>query len=183
MLRVEELRRDAVHRRQRLRLEVVVAQHERRDLVGHVGEQRVALLFSQLAVGHRQPEQDLDVDLVVRGVDAGRVVDRVGIDPAAGLRIFDAPELRAAEVAAFDDDLAAQLATVDAQRVVGAVADLCVGFARCLDVGADAAVVEQVDRRLEDRVHELGRRHAPSPSIASAFATSGVIVIDLALRG
>ena len=74
------------------------------------------------------------------------------------LRVLDAAELRAAEVAAFDDDLAAQLAAVDAQRVVGAVADLRVRLARRLHVGADAAVVEQVDRRLEDRVDELGRR-------------------------
>ena len=72
--------------------------------------------------------------------------------------ILDAAELRAAEVAALDDHLAAQLAAVDAQRVVGAIADLRVRLARRLDVGADAAVVEQIDRRLQDRVDELGRR-------------------------
>ena len=32
-------------------------------------------------------------------------------------------------------------------------------LANGLDVGADAAVVDQVDRRLQDRVDELGRRH------------------------
>ena len=40
------------------------------------------------------------------------------------------PKLRAAEVAAFGDHLAAQLAAVHAHRVVGAVADLRVRFAR-----------------------------------------------------
>ena len=128
-LRVEQLRRDAAGDRQHLRLEIVVAQHQRRDVVGHLGEQRVALLLGELAVGDRQPEQDLDVDLVVGGVDAGRVVDRIGVDAAAGQRVLDAAELRAAEVAAFDDDLAAQLAAVHAQRVVGAVADLRVRLA------------------------------------------------------
>ena len=73
-------------------------------------QQRVALLLGQLAVGDRQAEQDLDVDLVVGGVDAGRVVDRVGVDAPARQRVLDAPELRAAEVAAFGDHLAAQLA-------------------------------------------------------------------------
>ena len=42
-------------------------------------------------------------------------------------------------------------------RVVGAVADVGVGLAAGLDVGADAAVPQQVDRRLEDRVHQLVR--------------------------
>ena len=123
-LRVEQRRRDAVGDRQHLRLEIVVAQHQRGDVVGHLRQQRVALLLRQLAVGDRQPEQDLDVDLVVRGVDAGRVVDRVGVDAPARRGELDAAELRAAEVAALGDDLAAQLAAVDAHRVVGAVADL-----------------------------------------------------------
>ena len=137
----------------------------------------------ELAVGDREPEQDLDVDLVVRGVDAGRVVDRIGVDAPAGQRVLDAAELRAAEVAAFGDDLAAQLAAVDAQRVVGAVADLRVRFARRLDVGADAAVVEQVDRRLEDRVDQLRRRQRVGVDRRAPLATSGVIAIDFALRG
>ncbi len=169
--------------RQHLRLEVVVAQHQRGDVVGHLREQRVALLLGELAVADRQAEQDLDVDLVIGRVDAGRVVDRVGVDAPARARVLDAAELRAAEVAAFDDDLAAQLAAVDAQRVVGAVADLRVRLARRLHVRADAAVVEQVDRRLQDRVDELGRRQRVGVTIASAALTSGVIAIDLALRG
>ena len=96
---------------------------------------------------------------MVRRVDTCRIVDRVGVDAPAGKRELDAPELGTAEVAAFGEDLAAQVAAVDAQRVVGAVSHLRMGFARRLHVGADAAVVDQVDRRLEDRVDELGRRH------------------------
>ena len=158
-LGVEQRRRDAPGDRQHLGLEDVVAQHERGHVVGHLRQQRVALLVSQLAFADGQAEQDLDVDLVVRGVDARRVVDRIGVDAPAGERVFDPPELGATEVAAFGEDLAAQLAAVDAQCIVGAVAHLRMGLAGRLDVGADAAVVDQVHRRLEDRVDELGGRH------------------------
>ena len=50
-LRIEQLRRDAAGHRQHLRLEVVVAQHQRGDVVGHLRQQRIALLLGQLAVG------------------------------------------------------------------------------------------------------------------------------------
>ena len=158
LLRIEEPRRDASRDRQHLRLEIVVAQHQHRDLVGHRGELRVALLLREPALGDRESEQDLDVDLVVGRVHAGGVVDRIRVDPAAGPRVLDAAELRAAEVAAFDDDLAAEIAAVDAHQVVGAVADVGVRLPRRLHVRADAAVVEEIDRRLEDGVHQLGRR-------------------------
>ena len=95
---------------------------------------------------------------MIRGIDACRVVDGVGIDATAGERVFDAAELRAAQVAPFGERLAAELAPVDAQRVVGAVADLRVRLGLRLDIGPDAAVVQQVDRRLEDGVDELRRR-------------------------
>ena len=77
----------------------------------------------------RDAQQDLDVDLVVGGVDAGGVVDRVGVDAHAVQRGLDAAALREAEVAALADHLAAQLAAVDAHRVVGAVADVGVRLA------------------------------------------------------
>ena len=48
------------------------------------------------------------------------------------LRRLDAAQLREAEVAALAHHLAAQLATVDTQRVVGAIADVGVGFAAAL---------------------------------------------------
>ena len=75
------------------------------------------------------------------------------------MRRLDAAALGHAQVAALAHHLAAQLVAVDAQGVVGAVADVGMRFAAGLDVGADAAVPEQVDRRLEDRVHQLVRRH------------------------
>ena len=105
---------------------VVVPEHLGCDLVGHRREQRVALLDRHVAVPHELAEQDLDVDLVVAGVDASRVVDGVGVDPHAGLGGLDAAELGAAEVATLADDPAAQRATVDPDGVVGPVTDLSV---------------------------------------------------------
>ena len=95
---------------------------------------------------------------MIGAIDAAGVVDGVGAHSAAVEGEFDAPELGRAQVAAFAKHLAAQLAAVDAHRVVGAVADRGVGLAGGLDVGADAAVVEQVDRRLEDAADQLGGR-------------------------
>ena len=145
---------------QHLGLEGVVAQYQLADLIGHLRQQAVALLLGHLAVGQGQAEQDLDVDLVVRGVHAGRVVDRVGVESHTRLRGLDAAQLREAEVATLADDLAAQLAAVDAQGVVGAVAHLGMAFAAGLHIGADAAVVEQVHGCLQQCVHQLQRRQA-----------------------
>src|SRR4030095_897996 len=59
------------------------------------------------------------------------------------------------EIASFADDLAAQFAAVDADRVIRAVPNLRVRLPDTLYVRADAAVVQQVDRCLEDRVDEF----------------------------
>ena len=75
-------------------------------------------------------EQDLDVDLVVGAVDAGRVVDEVGVDPAALLGEDDARALGQAEIAALADHPAAQLLGVDPDRVVGAIERLGMALAR-----------------------------------------------------
>src|SRR5205807_6919716 len=89
-------------------------------------------------------EQDFDVDLVVGRIDAGGVVDGVGVDAAAAHRVFDAGLLRKAKIGAFADDAHAQLGGVDAQRVVGAVAGGGVIFVARLDVRSDAAEPLQV---------------------------------------
>src|SRR5258706_15110617 len=80
------------------------------------------------------------------------------MDAPAALRVFDAAQLRETEIAAFRDDLAAQVRAVHAHGVVGAVADLRVRLAARLHVSADAAVIEQIDRRQQDRAYQLVRR-------------------------
>ena len=80
------------------------------DVLGHLvrrrGQQRVAVGRRQAAwpATCRLRQGDLDVDLVVRGVHAGRVVDGVGVDPAARSRVFDPAQLGDAQVAALADD-------------------------------------------------------------------------------
>ena len=150
-------RRDLL--REDLRLQVVVVEHVPHDVVGHGLQQLVALLAGQVAALLREAEQDLEVDLVVGAVDAGRVVDRVGVDAPAGLRVLDAAALREAEVAALADDARAQVAAVDADGVVRAVADLGVRLVGRLHERADAAVPEQVD---------LGARGSPAAGRSAA---------------
>ena len=150
----------------------VVPQHRRGHVVGHLDEQGVALLVGEVALGDHPVEQDLDVDLVVAGVHAGGVVDGVGVEPHAVLGGLDPAPLGEAEVAALADDAGAQVAPVDAQAVVGLVADLGVGLGGGLDVGADAAVPQQVHRRGERGADQLGRGEdglrRPGPSAAAA---------------
>ena len=61
-------------------------------------------------------------------------------------RELDAPGLVDRQVGALADDLGANVARVDTERVVGRIADLRMGLVAGLDVGADAAEPEQVDR-------------------------------------
>ena len=106
----------------RLALLIVMAQHQRGDLVGHGEQQGVAVLALQQTAGDRLPGRDLDVDLVVRGVDPGRIVERVGVDLASAQGRFDPAALRQTEVGAFADHAHAQLGGVDAQGIVGTIA-------------------------------------------------------------
>ena len=158
LLPLQQIQRAVVRDLQGLGLVVVVGQHQQADFVRHRGQQVIALLERQVAGLHHLAEQDLDVDLVVGTVHAGRVVDRVGVDQAAFLRVFDPPVLRAAQVAAFGQHLTAQFAAIDTKRIAGFVADLRVAFETGFDVGADAAVVQQVHRRQQDRAQQFGRR-------------------------
>ncbi len=133
----------------------VVGEHERGDVVGELVEQRVPRRRRHDAARDQRREGDLEVHLVVGRVDAGGVVDGVGVDAAAGERDLDASALREAEIAALADDPGAELARVDPHRRVDAVADLGVGLALRLHVGADAAVEEEVGRHAQHRLDQL----------------------------
>jgi hypothetical protein len=138
-------------------LVAVVGEHQLGHLVGHRLQQRVASLAVELAGRHQPVEQDLDVDLVVGAVHPGRVVDRVGVDLPVVPGELDAAALGQPEVAALADDLDAQFGGVDPDGVVGPVADVVVGLGARLDVGADAAVPEQVGGGPQDRRDQLRR--------------------------
>jgi hypothetical protein len=132
-------------------LEAIILQHDMRDIVGHRDEHRVALLQRQPALVHLAVERDLDVDLVVRAIDAGRIVDEVGIDPSAAQPEFDPALLRHTQIGALADHACAHLVAVDAVRVIGRIAHLGIGLGLGLHIGADAAEPEQVVGRFQDR--------------------------------
>src|SRR3546814_11412196 len=65
-----------------------------------------------------------------------------------------AAELRHAEIGTLADHLRAQPLRVDAQRVVGPVADVEMAFRRGLHVGAYAAEPQQLDFRLQQALED-----------------------------
>ncbi len=134
--------RGLLHQRQRARLIIVVLQDMRGDVVRHFLQKRVARRRFQFAVLDRRRKQDLDVDFVVGAVDARRIVDGVGVEAPAGEREGDARGLRQAEIGALADDLHAHVRSVNADCVIGAIADARVFFVRGLEIGADAAKPE-----------------------------------------
>ena len=144
---------------------VVVLQHQRRDLVGHLLEQAVALLSAQLAAVDAVRQQDLDVHLVVGGVHSSGVVDEIGVDQPAGERVLDPGRLGQAQVAALGDHPGPERAGVDPDRVVGPVPRVGVRLGTGLHVGADPAVPEQVGRGGEDRRDELIRGERPDVAV------------------
>ena len=66
---------------------------------------------------------------MVGAVDAGTIVDEVGVDAPAILGELDAAGLRDAKVRTFTDDLGAKLAGAGAEHVVGRIADVDLALA------------------------------------------------------
>ena len=116
------------------------------------------MLLGHVAADDHLVQQDLDVDLVIRAVDAAGVVDGVGEHLAPAAREFDPTQLGQTQIAAFPHHLAAQFVAVDAHCVVGAVADLGIVFPPGLDVSADAAVPQEIHRRFQQVANQfIGR--------------------------
>ncbi len=130
-------------------LVVIVLEHMVRHRIGHGFQQRVAVIELHRALAHHRVQQDLDVDLVVRAVHARRVVDKVRIHAAALAGVLDARRLGDAQIGALADDLCIQFVRIDAQGVIGLVADLIVLLGRRLHIGADAAEPQQLHIRLQ----------------------------------
>ena len=158
-LGIEKIDAAGLGQSQRLGLQVIVPEHQSGDLIRHRRQQRVALLHRQLAILDHGTQQDLDVDLVVRGVDAGGIVDGVGVDPAAGAGEFDASRLGNAKIGALAHDLAAKIPGLDPKGVARPVAGIGVGLEARLDEGADAAEPRQIHLGLEDGPDQFIRRH------------------------
>src|SRR5690606_27803393 len=138
-----------------LGLLVVAVEHQSRHFVGHILQQAVALLQGHLPGGHQLIEQDLDVDLLVGAADPAGVVDEVGVAGTAPQAVLNPAQLGHAEVAALAYHPGAHFAAIDPQAVIGLVAHVRVAFTGGLDIGADAAVPDQVDGGLEQAIDEF----------------------------
>src|SRR5260370_34916813 len=106
---------------------------------------------------------------MIRHIHARGVVDRVGVDPAAGERVLDACVLGETEIAALDTDFRAEFGSRNSARVVGVIAHAGVGLGARADVGADTAVVKTIYRRARDRLAKrpAAERLGP-PSVSGA---------------
>ena len=120
----------------------------------HAASAWLRAVEGQLAAGHDGLEQNLQIDFVIGHIDAGGVVDRVSVDASAGERVLDARLLGEAEIAALDDYFRAKFGRGDSASVIGVVGDFGVGLGRGANVGADAAVVKQVDRRAQNALNQ-----------------------------
>jgi len=100
---VQQVCSQRARHRDGLGLQIVVAQDQLGHLVGHPHQQVVALLARERAAGFDVAEQNLDVDFMVRAVDTGRVVDRIGVEPAAEQGVFDSGPLGHAQIGALAD--------------------------------------------------------------------------------
>ena len=100
---------------------------------------------------------------MIGAVDAGRVVDGVGVDVTAAGAELDSSQSSDAEVAALPDHLDPQILTVDTHGVVALVANLRIGLGRRFDVCTDSAVPQQIHRCRQNRLHQFRRRELRDP--------------------
>ena len=142
-------------RGERLALQVVVAQHQCGDFIGELREHLVAVAATEPTTRLDAIGEDLEVDLDVRGVHTGRVVDEVGVDASACERVLHATALRETEIAAFAHHACAKIVTIHAQRIVAAIACGGLRLEGGLDVSANAAVPQQVDPHAQDGADQL----------------------------
>ena len=141
--------------RDREGLEIVVAQAQIGDFVGHRRQQPVALLHVQLIGPQGRAQGDFDVHLKVRGIDAGGIIDCVGIAAAAMEVEFDPRLLGRAQIGAFADHLGTDFGCGNADLVVRPVAGIGIGFVGGANIGADAAKPHQVDIGFQDGAHHF----------------------------
>ena len=136
--------------RQRQCLQPVVLQHQGGNLVGHARQQLDPRRFGQPPGALGSGQCDLDVDLVVRAIDARRVINKVGVDPAAVQCELDPAGLCRAQIGTLADNFDAQINAVDPQAIVGRIADRDVVFGTAFDIGTDPAEPQQINLGLKD---------------------------------
>jgi hypothetical protein len=87
-------------------------------------------------------------------VDAGGIIDGVGIYAPTGKRVLNPRLLRETEIAAFDDHFTAQFVSTNTAGVVGMIPHLGVSFVAGTHVRSDAAIVKEVYLGPHDRLYK-----------------------------
>ena len=142
-------------------LHIVVAQHGAGHIIGHPFQQRIPGFPIQTTIAQPLVKWNLDVHFPVGAVHAAGVVDGVRVDTAAVQCVFDAAQLGQPQVAALAHHLAAQVAAVNPDGIIGPVPHLGLAFIAAFHIGADAAVPEQLHRRLENGSNQFCRGQGP----------------------
>ena len=184
LVRLEQLVGDGLLLAEDLHLQVVVVQHLRADVVGESREQRVPLPAPRPS--RRSTARSASTFRLTswseQSTPAELSIASVLMWPPAE-RVLDAPRLGDPEVAALGDDARAQLAAVDPDRVVGAVADVVVRLGRS---PSRTCRCRRSTAGPPARAGSPGRARPASrsrPSMPSAVRASGVSAIDFAARG
>ena len=84
------------HQTDCLALQIVVPQYQLGDLIGRSRQQSIAPSARDWRPVLGRIEQDLEIDLDVGGIDAGRIINEIGIGAPAVCRVLDTPALREA---------------------------------------------------------------------------------------
>ena len=163
--RAHEARVDVFHlRRLHLRvvecpvLAVVVAEYEGRDVVGHRLEQRVAFVDRELT-GATAPSTRILMFTSWSEVSTPALLSIASVLIKPPWSAYSTrPSCVNPRLPPSPTDRHAKLGAVHPDRVGRLVADVGVGLGVRLHVGADAAVVEQVDGRPQDQPDQLVRR-------------------------
>ena len=87
---------------------------------------------------------------MIRAIDAGRIVHRIGVDASTAQIELDPTQFGDSEVAALADDLDPQLVPVHADRVVRLVPHRFMRLGARLHIRSDAAVPQQIGGSEQD---------------------------------
>ena len=143
--------------RDRLTLQIVITQHQFADFIGHFDQLLVALLHGHVAVIDHTAQQNLDVDLMIRAINTGRVINGISVQPDSGHRGLDAAKLGRSQIRTLTDNTRPQILTIDAERVIRPVPGICMALVGGFDVGANTAEPQQVDVRFQHRPDQVVR--------------------------
>ncbi len=77
---------------------------------------------------------------MVRTIHTTGIINKIRIAGATLQTVFDTTALSHTQITAFTKYFAAQLFAINAQTVIGLITHLGMGFSRCFDISAYAAI-------------------------------------------